>query len=286
VPFSVLIPTYHRNDLLAQCLDRLAPSVQTLAADQYEVIVSDDGKNSTAEALIKENYPWVCWVKGPQRGPAANRNFAATQAKHPWLVFTDDDCLPEPGWLKAYADAIQPGICVYEGCTTCHTPFSPLVEETPENLTGGCLWSCNFMIARSVFQEVHGFDEAFPFPFQEDTDFRERVKSAGHRFPFLTEATVDHPPRSRRFGVRMGQVRECDVLLWYKGGQTTSATVPVIKSVVSSHLARFKQMRGPSKNAWIAFHSMFGELGYVLAHVQEWDEKYKKTPASYKYKQI
>lgn len=41
--FSVVIPTCRRNDLLAKCLDRLAPGQQTLSPDQYEVIVTDDG---------------------------------------------------------------------------------------------------------------------------------------------------------------------------------------------------------------------------------------------------
>ncbi|MFM6224388.1 MAG: glycosyltransferase family 2 protein, partial [Dolichospermum sp.] len=74
IKFSVIIPTYHRNDLLAKCLDCLAPGMQTLPADQYEVIVSDDGYQSTAQEMIEQNYPWVKWVAGPGKGPAANRN--------------------------------------------------------------------------------------------------------------------------------------------------------------------------------------------------------------------
>ncbi|MFM6077529.1 MAG: glycosyltransferase, partial [Dolichospermum sp.] len=49
--FSVIIPTYHRNDLLVKCLNCLTPGVQTLPADQYEVIVSDDGYQSTAQEM-------------------------------------------------------------------------------------------------------------------------------------------------------------------------------------------------------------------------------------------
>ncbi|MFM6609030.1 MAG: glycosyltransferase family 2 protein, partial [Dolichospermum sp.] len=60
--FSVIIPTYHRNDLLAKCLDWLTHGVQTLPADKYEVIVSDDGYQSTAQEMIEQNYPWVKWV--------------------------------------------------------------------------------------------------------------------------------------------------------------------------------------------------------------------------------
>jgi len=38
---SVIIPTCHRNDLLAKCLDCLAPGVQTLPPEQYKVIVTE-----------------------------------------------------------------------------------------------------------------------------------------------------------------------------------------------------------------------------------------------------
>ena len=57
VPVSVIVPTCHRNDVLAKCLDCLAPGVQTLPSDQYEVIVTDDGSQDTAEQMIHQRYP-------------------------------------------------------------------------------------------------------------------------------------------------------------------------------------------------------------------------------------
>ena len=125
--FSVIVPTCHRNDLLALCLDCLAPGKQSLSADQYEVIVTDDGSHSTAESLVREQYPWVRWVQGPQKGPAANRNRGAKFAEAEWLAFTDDDCLPGPHWLAAFAAAVRPDMAVYEGKTTCEAGItSPL----------------------------------------------------------------------------------------------------------------------------------------------------------------
>ena len=59
VKISVIIPTCHRDDLLAQCLDCLAPGVQTLPPEQYEVTVTDDGSRTTAQQLVQESYPWV-----------------------------------------------------------------------------------------------------------------------------------------------------------------------------------------------------------------------------------
>ena len=75
--FSVVIPTCNRLGMLAKCLDRLGFGTQSLAANQYEVIVSDDGSTVTAEEMIQAQYPWAKWVKGPGKGPAANRNNGA-----------------------------------------------------------------------------------------------------------------------------------------------------------------------------------------------------------------
>lgn len=197
--FSVIIPTYHRNDLLAKCLDCLAPSIQTLPTEQYEVIVTDDGSETTAEEMILEHYPWVNWVAGPRKGPAANRNNGANFARGEWLAFTDDDCLPDPQWLEAYAKAIDTQVTclVFEGRIYVDRPRRNLAETSPTNETGGRLWSCNFTIQRQLFESLAGFDERFPYAAMEDVDLRLRLTKRGHKFPFIQSASVCHPWRRK-----------------------------------------------------------------------------------------
>ncbi len=197
--FSVVIPTYHRNDLLAKCLDRLAPNVQTLAADQYEVIVSDDGHESTAEDMIQQNYPWAKWVAGSRKGPAANRNNGAKYSQGEWIAFTDDDCLPDVQWLAAYDEAIANNkhYLVFEGRTYVDRPRKSLAETSPINESGGYLWSCNFSIQRHLFESLGGFDERFPYAAMEDVDLRLRLAKSGHKFQFTKPASVCHPWRDR-----------------------------------------------------------------------------------------
>lgn len=192
---SVVIPTYHRNDLLAKCLDCLKPGVQTLATDQYEVLVTDDGRTTTAERLIQEQYPWVTWVAGPQKGPAANRNNGAKVAQGEWLVFTDDDCLPDPQWLKAYHEAIisYPDYLVFEGRTYADRPKQTLAETAPLNEAGGYLWSCNFSIQSQLFYKLSGFNERFPYAAMEDVELRFRLKQSKYSFMFVRAASLCHP---------------------------------------------------------------------------------------------
>ncbi len=210
---SVVVPTYHRNDLLARCLDCLSPDTQLLDPARYEVIVTDDGSKTTAEALIKDTYPWARWVAGPRKGPAANRNNGARQARGHWLVFTDDDCLPDSGWLASYHDGTTRSGPLLEGRTYADRPQMSLSEESPINESGGNLWSCNFAILRELFLSLGGFDERFPYAALEDNDLKLRLTRAGYRPHFLPEASVCHPWRSVQ-GWRAIDQREFSTLLY------------------------------------------------------------------------
>lgn len=190
---SVIIPTYHRNDTLAKCLDLIAPGVQTLAAEHYEVIVTDDGYKTTAQQMISERYPWVKWIPGPRRGPANNRNNGAKYAVGKWLVFTDDDCLPYPNWLQAYAEAMNGSSLALEGSIYPIGDFSQDMIEAPENKTGGYFWSANIAIVRSLFEKLGGFDSNYLIT-AEDVDLQCRVKELT-TISFVPEARLDHPLR-------------------------------------------------------------------------------------------
>lgn len=192
--FSVIIPTFNRNDLLAKCLERLAPGVQSLPPDRYEVIVADDGTYTTAKTMVLEKYPWVTWTAGARKGPAANRNSGARHARGEWLVFADDDCLPDPQWLEAYAEAIAnyASCLVFEGRTYVDRPRQSLGETSPVNETGGYLWSCNFAIRRELFESLNGFDERFKYAAMEDVEFGLRLTNVKQSFMFVKSASVCH----------------------------------------------------------------------------------------------
>ena len=195
--FSVIIPTFKRRDLLGSCLEQIAPGKQSLAPENYEVVVTDD-EGGDLPSFLAEKFPWARHNPGPQKGPASNRNSGAKAARGEWLIFLDDDCLPQPGFLTAYISAMKkyPGSRVFEGRTLAERPKQRLDEEAPINDHGGYLWSCNFLIDRNLFFELGGFWEGYPYACMEDVDFREQLKLRGITFPFVPEASVVHPWRS------------------------------------------------------------------------------------------
>jgi GT2 family glycosyltransferase len=195
VLISIIIPTCNRNDLLAKCLDCLSPENQQIDKSIYEIIVSDDGSKNQAKDLIAKKYPLVQWVEGPKKGPAANRNNGSKYASGDWLLFTDDDCLPDKYWLSEYIKAISNyKFLVFEGLTQADRPQNRFDEESPINLYGGNLWSCNFCILKSYFFKLKGFDDKFPHAAMEDIDLMTRIIKV-EKIKFLKSAIVIHPWR-------------------------------------------------------------------------------------------
>lgn len=173
---SVIIPTFNRDDVLIACLELLfyenAPFLES-----YEVIVTDDSTNDLTKDLVDVSYPFVKWVKGPKKGPAANRNNGAKMAKGEWLLFLDDDCLPQKAWLTSYVNAINSAEnqLVFEGSTAPDRDKQRFDEECVRNLRGNNLYACNFAINRLFFEQLGGFDERFPFAAMEDLDLYKRI---------------------------------------------------------------------------------------------------------------
>ena len=271
---SVVIPTRDRNDALARCLDRLAPCAQSLSHDQYEVIVADDSAHAAARELLFDRYPWARWTGGPRRGPAANRNAGARVARGEWLVFTDDDCLPEHGWLDAFAAMFSPdekALDVLEGRTTCRAGLNSPRCTAPLNLHGGNLWSCNFAIRRTHLQQVGGFDERYPYPHMEDADLQARLQKAGFMIRFVPAAEVDHPPRPMPWGAMLARIHESSVLHmtlhgpwrglpWYLQNQTRARLSRIVRE-------------DKSIDTLSALLSLPVELGAIALHWREWRTK-------------
>lgn len=199
--FSIVIPTYKRPALLRECLNCLStyfePTEKCQFGPELEVIVTDDHNDVELHDQLNVTYPWCRFLNGPQRGPAANRNHGANYAVAEWIVFTDDDCLPQPGWLEAYA-ASASACEVMEGRTSALGEPRRVDEECPINETGGFLWSCNFAIKRDIFNAIGGFDEFFPAPCMEDVELRIRLKKLGYKALFVPNAVVFHPWRIRK----------------------------------------------------------------------------------------
>lgn len=198
--FSIIIPTCNRPDLLECCLTGLFISIEQTSQHFIKVIVSDDSEDIKSKTMINEKFPLCEYIVGPKKGPASNRNHGASFANTEWLIFLDDDCIPDISLINAYIEAINtfPLVNIFEGRIYANGPKKSFDEESPLNENGGRLWSCNFCISKNLFDELGGFDESFPFAAMEDVDLHYRICQTASDIKFVYNASVLHPWRKHK----------------------------------------------------------------------------------------
>jgi GT2 family glycosyltransferase len=202
---SVVIPTFRRKRSLLRALNALA--TQTIAPDEYEVIVvidgSDDGSREAVESLSPAHDLRVLWQGKRGRAAACNTGVAVAQGE--LIVLLDDDMEATPGFLEAHLRAHPPGsrIAVIGAAPVSITPeLPPHVKYIGEKFNahlerlaraGGPLklrdfYSGNFSIRRELFDAVHGFDERFTVYGNEDLELSIRLTAAGVRLVYEPSA--------------------------------------------------------------------------------------------------
>lgn len=194
--FSFVVPTFERPDDLKKCLESLSHENQ-MGAPPFEIIVTDDSKSDNSRELVENNFSNVKWGRGKQNGPAGNRNAGVRRAKGVWIIFIDDDCIADKGFLNAYSKAIKdnPNAILFEGKIYPDRPRKTWAECCPENSHGDMFWTSNLCVKKEVFKKVGGFDERFRVAY-EDIDFAYRVNLLGLPSMFVSEASVCHPWRT------------------------------------------------------------------------------------------
>lgn len=88
---SIIIPYYNAERWVGKCLDSLLK--QDLRADEYEIIVVDDGSTHSIETLMKyvNEYPQIHYLHQKNQKHAAARNYGMTIAQGDYVFFCDCD---------------------------------------------------------------------------------------------------------------------------------------------------------------------------------------------------
>jgi len=226
---SVLIATRDRARLLEGTLHALCE--QRSPGCSFEILIVDNGSiDSTAtvvaEAARRSSVP-VTYLTEEKPGKSHALNTAVTRARGDLLAFTDDDVLPSPGWLAAFARAFSE-----TGADYAAGRILPLWEAPPPRWLTPSLHGvlaipdggtrrltlngnhdqvmpigANMAIRRPVLDRVGGWNPELgklknTLRTGEDHEFALRLGAAGFRGVYEPEACVLHRVPAER--LRLG----------------------------------------------------------------------------------
>jgi glycosyltransferase involved in cell wall biosynthesis len=202
--FSIVVPTYNREEKLACCLKSLARL--DYARDRFEVIVVNDGGAApdAIAASFADDLP-LKLLHQRHACAAAARNTGAAEARGEFLAFTDDDCAPDPHWLAALAQSLSawPDHLI-GGRTVNALPHN--VFSTASQLLASYVYSYynsdphaarffasnNMSLSVDRFRTLGGFDATYTRTAAEDRDLCDRWRYHGYRMTYAPEAVAHH----------------------------------------------------------------------------------------------
>ena len=217
VDVSVIISTHNRAHYLDDALVALAAQD---CRSPFEVIVIDNASSDNTAAVLES------WCRRDARfrtdyegrpGLSYGKNAGIRLARAPLLLFTDDDTLTDPHWVSAYLElfARHGTASIIAGGLQIPVPhdlqpwpvwFTETAIENVALLDHGkerplapseYVWGANMAVPRHMFQEFGGWDEQIGRKGHargtyEDTEFQDRVRSAGITVWFCPQASIQH----------------------------------------------------------------------------------------------
>ncbi len=203
--YSVIVPAYSAMDTLPRCLAALQD--QTVAREDYEIIVVDDGSPDRtadiAEKILADRDERVSGrvIRAPHGGPAQARNIGARAANGDVLAFTDADCEPVPDWLEQLTAALKDETVsgakgVYRTrqkslvARFVQQEYQDKYDRLATQATIDFIDTYSAAYRRDAFWSANGFNPDLIM--DEDQELSFRLSSQGHRLIFVPQAIVYH----------------------------------------------------------------------------------------------
>ena len=207
---TAVIPTLRRPEALREALDHLER--QTAAAGAFEVVVVSDAGDEdpgAAGAALGARPFAARHLVAPRPGVGAARNAGWRDARAPLVLFLGDDILAAPelvaehlAWHERHP-ATDVGVLGHVRWADRYprTALMRLLDRgiqfdyaaiDGEEAGWGRFYTANVSVKCALLAEVGGFDEDFPFPY-EDLELAHRLHHrAGLRLLYAPAARAEH----------------------------------------------------------------------------------------------
>ncbi len=203
IDVSVIIPVFRNWQSLKHCLDSLPR--QTYSLEKIEVIVvNNDPGHSYPFGLPGIN---IRFIKEHRKSSYIARNTGVLASRGQILAFTDADCIPDAGWIKAGVECLQQTDAMLAGGRVdfifSKNPSPAELLDAAEHMDNedtiakhSCAVTANLFVLRSVFDRAGLFDQKARSG--GDIEFTQRASSHGCPITYCKDAVVRHPARSFR----------------------------------------------------------------------------------------
>ena len=166
---SVGICTWNRAAALRRTLETLVALDPPDAP--WELLVVDNNSTDDTPAVLRDfatRLPLRAFHE-PRPGKSHAANLVLREARGEWLVWTDDDVLVAPGWLRAYVQAFAtwPAADIFGG------PIRPLFEGAPPSwLQRASALMPGVYAERELGAEPRRLEKSCDFPYGANMAFR------------------------------------------------------------------------------------------------------------------
>jgi glycosyltransferase involved in cell wall biosynthesis len=145
-----------------------------------------------------------------KKGPAAARNYGWLNARGKIVAFTDDDCTPDPYWLRELVKHCNPNHDVaLTGKTIVPIGKHPTDYETKHCLfTNRRFYNGQLCLHKNALIKAGGFDEQFSMAWREDSDLEFKFIDSNIPIKKVESAIVVHPVRSSPWGVSIKEQKK------------------------------------------------------------------------------
>lgn len=243
---DVVVPTVGRPSL-AGLLHGLAADG---AAFGGRMLVVDDRTRADGDVLAGHEPPAalagrLVVLRSHGAGPAAARNVGWRASRAAWVVFLDDDVVPDRGWSGDLAADLRgaetAGAVAVQGGVRVPRPAGRRPTDWERNTIGleDARWAtADMAVRRDALAAVGGFDERFPRAYREDAELGLRLVEAGGAI-LCGRRVVEHAvrPAGPWASVRRQAGNADDVLMRALHGRRWRARAGVPRGRRRRHLA-------------------------------------------------
>jgi glycosyltransferase involved in cell wall biosynthesis len=292
--FSVLIPTYNREEHTRQAIESLL--AQTF--QNFELLVIDDGSTDGTPAMLASYGNRIRVLQQANQGPEVARNYAASVAQGEYLVLLDSDDLLLPYALETYdrlIEALHPPLLIgsmkyFEEGTPLPQPDSDGRIEAykcPDFLAKDVsvgLSNSRIIVPRVLLERIGGLRNTSPKTFHLD-DFN-LVLKLGTSSPCVivkhptTVAYRTHASNSIKGLEPMvngifGLIRDERAGLYPGGAERRYGRYVIIGGIAQRWVQKAYQFRQPGQ----MLRLLFGSFPMIAAAVyKKLTARYRKSP--------